>query len=253
MSLPPCRSLGQQCRALELTLRVASLAGDEDHDATWLLGHTERIDFGRTFEDDEELWVEATVHVPCRHLKPQQDGSVSCGAHGFRGRVAVPHRAPAPRRLGGDRFRVVENRRLVTRQLMAPRRMLAVLEHDLAPDANPCATAPCRTSDHTRKAACCRDLQVEVRCTTRQVRLEALIRHRKSPYLCRVERESETALSAEIITACSYLKEDGLHCDLHGRLRADGRPAKPLMCSQWPETRTALHRGCAFRNRRIPL
>ena len=48
----PCRKLGSQCRALRVTLRVGSLEeGDTslDHEATWLLGHTEHITFG-------ELW-----------------------------------------------------------------------------------------------------------------------------------------------------------------------------------------------------
>ena len=43
----------------------------------------------------------------------------------------------------------------------APARSLPVLE----PSANPCATAPCRTADNTMKAACCRDLQIEIMCT----------------------------------------------------------------------------------------
>jgi hypothetical protein len=45
----PCRKLGSQCRALRVTLRVGSLEeGDTslDHEATWLLGHTQRIAFG---------------------------------------------------------------------------------------------------------------------------------------------------------------------------------------------------------------
>lgn len=253
MPLPPCRSVGGHCRSLKLTIRVAAIEGDEDHDATWLFGHTQRIDFGPTFEDDEELWVEAEVHVPCRHLEQLPNGSVRCGGYGYTGKVATPKRPPAPRRLGGDQFKIVDNHRLVTRTLKAPHRMLPVLEHDLAPDLNPCAAAPCRTADHTRKAACCRDLHVDIRCTPKQTRLELLLRNRKSPYLCKVEREDDQLLNAEIISACTYLLEDGLHCDLHGRLRADGRPAKPIMCSQWPKNRTGLHPGCAFRSRKVPL
>jgi hypothetical protein len=83
--------------------------------------------------------------------------------------------------------------------------------------------------------------------------LEALIRNRQSPYLCRVEREEDHVLNAEIISACGYLQDDGILCSLHGRKRADGRPAKPEMCSEWPEKRTGLHVGCAFRNRRLPV
>lgn len=255
MAPPPCRRLGRQCRALDVTVRVAALEGKEDHDATWLFGHTERLDFGRTFEDDDELWCETTIHVPCRHLQVGEDGrSAQCGAWGFRGPVPTPRRAPAPRRLGGDRFNLVERRKMVTRRIPAPPQPKRALP--IAPgNGNPCAEAPCRTADHTRKAACCRDLQIEIRCTERQTLLEALLRHRKSPYLCKVEREEgeEGLIGVEIISACAYLQEDGIHCDLHGRTRADGRPAKPEMCFHWPEKRTGLHPGCAFRSRRIPL
>jgi hypothetical protein len=254
MAPPPCRSLGRHCRSLDVTVRVATIEGQEDHDATWLLGHTERFDFGKTFAEDGELWCDATVHVPCKHLRLDAEGkSAQCAAHGFRGRVPAVRRETAPRRLGRDRFRIVENQRMVVRELAPPtprRRLLP-----LAPDANPCATAPCSTADHTRHAACCRDLSLQIRCSSRQTLLEALLRNRKSPYLCKVERddEDETLLTAEVISACNYLKEDGLHCDLHGRTRSNGEPAKPYMCSEWPEKRTGLHPGCAFRNRRIPL
>ena len=47
----PCRKLGSQCRSLRVTLRVGSLEeGDTslDHEATWLLGHTERISVWRS-------------------------------------------------------------------------------------------------------------------------------------------------------------------------------------------------------------
>ncbi len=257
MPPPDCRKLGRQCRALDVTMRVAVLEGQEDHDGTWLLGHVERIEFGRLFEEHDELWAETRVHVPCRHLQARPDGSVRCRAHGFTGRVPEVERTTQPRRLGGDRFRVMERRRLVNRRLplAPPSRHRALPVHPPAPDANPCAKAPCRTADNRRGAACCRDLQVEIRCTEEQELLEALLRHRQSPYLCKVEREDDdaTVVNAEILSACAYLLEDGLHCGLHGRTRDDGRPAKPELCSKWPEKRTGLHPGCAFRNRRIPL
>ena len=136
MAFPPCRSLGRQCRSLKITVRVATLEGQEDHDATWLFGHTERLDFGRTYTDDGELWCDATVHVPCKHLELGNDGSTgTCRAHGYRGRVPVPRRPPAPRRLGRDRFRIVENHKLVTRELAPPTAHKRALP--LAPDANP--------------------------------------------------------------------------------------------------------------------
>jgi hypothetical protein len=256
MPAPPCRRLGRQCRALDVTLRVAVLEGQEDHDGTWLLGHVERIEFGRMFIDDDELWIEARLHVPCRHLDDRGEGAARCKAHGFRGTVDELVRLEQPRRLGGDKFRVVDHRRLVTRTLPhAPERRRHLPMHPVVPDANPCATAPCRTSDNVRGAACCRDLQVEIRCTEEQDLLEALLRNRKSPYLCKVEREDDDdeLLNVEVLSACGYLLEDGLHCSLHGRRRADGRPAKPELCSKWPEKRTGLHPGCAFRNPRVPL
>jgi hypothetical protein len=252
MAPPPCRTLGAQCRSLTVVARVATLEGQEDHDATWLFGHTERLEFGKTFEDDDELWCEMTIHVPCRHLQDAGAGANLCRAHGFSGHVPIPTRRVQPRRLGDDHFRIVESRKVVDRHLPPP----SPRRHPLpvAPDANPCATAPCRTADHTRGAACCRDIQVDIRCAEDDAMLEALLRHRKSPYLCKVEREADAGLlNAEIISACSYLQEDRRHCDLHGRLRSDGRPAKPEMCSHWPEKRTGLHAGCAYRNRRIPL
>jgi hypothetical protein len=49
-----------------------------------------------------------------------------------------------------------------------------------------------------------------------------------------------------MISACGYLDEDGLNCRLHGRLRPDGRPAKPDLCSEWPDDGKGLHPGCIF-------
>jgi hypothetical protein len=221
-----------------------------------LLGHTERIDFGSFFEEDEELWNAARLHVPCKYLEAMPDGATSrCRAHGFVGKVPTPVRELQPRRLGGDNFRLMEKRRMVTRRIPMPppaapkRRALPV-----AAMVNPCADAACRTADNKVGAACCRDLQIQIRISPRQKALEALIRSRKAPYLCKVEsEEDEGLLNAEILSACNYLKEDRLNCDLHGRTRSDGRPAKPLMCSAWPEKRTGLHPGCAFRNTRLKL
>jgi hypothetical protein len=235
---------------------VAVLEGQEDHDATWLLGHVERIEFGQLFIDDDELWIDARLHVPCRHFDDRAEGAARCKAHGFRGEVAPLERREQPRQLGDEKFRVVEHRRQVTRRLpVATDAQRPLPMHPVVPDANPCATAPCRTSDNVRGAACCRDLQVEIQCTEEQDLLEALLRNRKSPYLCKVEREDEDddLLNVEILSACGFLKEDGIHCSLHGRRRADGRPAKPELCSEWPKKRTGLHPGCAFRNPRVPL
>jgi hypothetical protein len=61
-----------------------------------------------------------------------------------------------------------------------------------------------------------------------------------------VDRESPFSLNAELISSCDYLLEDGIHCALHGRLRTDGRAAKPDLCSQWPEGAEMMHPGCVF-------
>jgi hypothetical protein len=240
--------MGSQCRSLRVILRVTSLDDGPlsgDHEATWLMGHTGRITFlSDLWEDDEDLYVSAELRVPCRFLAEGPEGA-SCRVHGYRQRTRrpLPH-TPAPRRLGGDRFRVVERGRLVSRTLAptpVPRSSLPVLEFP-----NPCATAACRTADNQRGAACCRDLQIEVMCTSRERRLEALIRARRRPYLCKVEREGKFSLNAEMISACGFLGEDGVACSLHGRSRADGRPATPELCSEWPEGGESLHPGCVF-------
>ena len=152
--------------------------------------------------------------------------------------------------LGGDRFQMVETpeARPVIRSLPpapAPRRALPVLASE-----NPCASAPCRTSDHRRGAACCRDLQVEIMCTKDDRRLEALVRSRRSPYLCKIERGGDFSLDVEMISACGYLEDDGVACSLHGQVRADGRPAKPDLCTEWPPKNRGLHPGCVFGPRR---
>jgi hypothetical protein len=250
-SAPPCRNLGSQCRALRVTLRVGSLEeGDAslDHEATWLLGHTEQITFGEPWAGNGDLYVDATLHVPCRYLR--EDGTTAgCQLYGYHG-VAPrrPRRAEQPRRLGGQRFRVMEAKRMVARSLAqepAPAHALPVLN-----TANPCAGAPCRTADNKCAAACCRDLQVEIMCTKRARRLEALVRSRRSPYLCKVERAGDFSLEVEMISACGYLGDDGVACSLHGRLRADGRPAKPDLCTEWPPKNRGLHPGCVFGPRR---
>jgi hypothetical protein len=244
---PPCRSLGSQCRGVPVTLRVGPLEEGTtslDHEATWLIGHTQRITFYDLWEDQGELYVDAMLHVPCRFL--EQDGKLArCAAHGFSGPAPRgPSRPVQVRRLGEDRFVMVENRREKVRTLPPPPRALPVLTR-----ANPCALAACRTADNLRGAACCRDLQIEIMCTRRQRRLEALVRSRRSPYLCKIDRAGDYSIEAEIISACGYLDDDGIGCSLHGRRRADGRPAKPDLCSDWPPRKQTLHPGCVFARR----
>lgn len=248
--LPGCRRLGSQCRGLPVTLRVGSLeegVDSLDHEATWLLGHTSQITFGVLWEDEGDLYVEAILHVGCRYLRQEGLGA-RCTLYGLQGPMPRgPQRVEQSRQLGGDRFQIVEDCRPAARRLPMPpppapaARPLPVLNGD-----NPCATAPCRTADHTRGAACCRDLQVEIMCTRRERRLEALVRSRRSPYLCKVDRAGDYSLEVEMISACGYLGADGVTCTLHGRRRHDGRPAKPDLCSEWPPKNRGLHPGCVF-------
>lgn len=248
---PPCSRLGAQCRRLKVTLRVGSLEeGDEslDHEATWLLGHTGNITFLRLWEGSGDLYADALLHVRCRYLKNDEDGQAACSAHGFRSRAPADPRNAQPRQLGGERFRVVERRNLVSRRLPAEparSRSLPVVQ-----GTNPCDGAPCRTADHTRGAACCRDLQVEIMCTPGEARLESLIRSRQSPYLCKIEREGAFSIGAEMISACGFLEHGGVNCTLHGRRRPDGRTAKPDLCFEWPPRGQILHPGCVFGKRR---
>lgn len=250
---PPCAAIGRQCSALKVTLRIGSLEeGNDslDHESTWLLGHTQNITFLDLWEGEGDLYVDAVLHVPCRFLS-QEGGIAQCGAYHYSAPAPAVRRRTQLRQLNGGWFNLVDRRRMVTRRLpppAAPRRSLPVLP--TADTANPCAGAPCRTADNRRGAACCRDLQVEIMCTRRQKTLEALVRSRRSPYLCKVTREGEFSIDAEMISACAYLEPAGVNCTLHGRTRADGRPAKPDLCSEWPGKQKVLHPGCVFAGRR---
>ena len=139
---------------------------------------------------------------------------------------------------------VLEQRQLVPRTLRPASRKLHVLAG--APERNPCAGAPCRTPDRRRGAACCRNLWIELMCTPREKRLEALLRARRSPYLSRVTRVGASSIELLVISACGYLEPGGVACTLHDRTRADGRRAKPALCFEWPPQDRPLHAGCVF-------
>lgn len=242
--------MGTHCQSVRVLLHVSTMEegpASGDHEATWLLGHTQRMSFLDLWKDGEDLYCDAVIHVPCKFLDAREEGKARCKAHGFAARIPKPRRRSQQRQLGRDRFRVVDRGQVAVRTLDPPprpgllARALPVLQ-----DTNPCVGAPCETSDHTRGAACCRDLQIEIMCSRRQVRLESLIRSRKPPYLCKVARDGDHSLEAEVISACGYLEEGGVACTLHGRKRADGRSAKPELCFDWPPKREILHPGCVF-------
>lgn len=250
---PPCKSLGPQCRELHLTLRIAEL--DEDnavfHDAvaTWLMGHTERITFGRPYIENRRLLVDATVHVGCKYLETEEGDRGRqreiCAAHGFSGSVPPAKRRSRPNlRPEPDRYTIIQDRKLQTVSLMLaqePRRALPILQQ-----TNPCAGAPCRTADHVSGAACCRDLTAEVVMLENAGETEAFLRSRVSPYLCKVRLAGEDILECEIISACGHLGADRISCALHGMTRPDGAPAKPSICSEWPDIDpdSTYHPGC---------
>jgi hypothetical protein len=247
--IPACRALGTQCQQLAVTLRVADLADDgpvfHDAIATWLLGHSERIAFGTPHVEGDWLLVDATIRVPCRHLQAGGQGSARCQAHGFAGRMPRAHQAAPPvRQVGTDQFVVVQGgtvRQVRLLPMAPPRGALPVFQGD-----NPCAGAPCRTADNRRGAACCRDLTVDVVAPPGDDEAEALLRSRRAPYLCKVTRSEPAILECEVISACGYLAGDGVSCVLHGRTRPDGAPAKPSICSDWPDPGPddRTHPGC---------
>jgi len=266
---PPCSALGKQCRELQLTLRIADLEDDsqtlQDAAATWLLGHTERITTGKPYRKRDELLVDVVVHVPCKHLRlagdrpvpASTDGTnpgsdpVRCAAHGFHGRLpttTLTHDGDNRNafRRTHDKFEIVYKgrQRVVELPLKhAARRALPVIE-----TANPCWAAPCRTADNTMGAACCRDLTLDVVLPLSDEELEALLRARRSPYLCKVNRTNETTVECEMISACGYLANDGVNCVLHDRVLPNGRPAKPSICYEWPDLGPddTGHPGCAL-------
>lgn len=236
-----------------MTLRIADLEDDgptlQDAAGTWLLGHTERLTFGRPYVRDRELLVDTVVHVPCRHLETKEIGAghgARCAVHGFEGPVpqSTQREREVPRRAGG-RTRVFykgKSRVLDLPVKRAARRTLPVLND------NPCAGAACRTADNTRGAACCRDLTLEILLPRGQRRLESLLRTRKSPYLCKVTREDDDSVECEVISACGYLDDDGVSCVLHDRTLPNGRLAKPSICREWPslDDDETTHPGCRF-------
>lgn len=232
----------------------------QDAAATWLLGHTEHITFGRPYILDHELLVDATVHVPCKYLKVEHDPRLAgngtgrlarCTAHGYSGpppRSSQPpaHQRPSmrPRPATFHLHYKGRPRTLPLRLKRSAPRSLPVLNGD-----NPCATAKCRTADNKQGAACCRDLTLDLALPKTAKRVESLLRARKSPYLCKVSRIDDDTMECEVISACGYLDpSDGLSCVLHDRVLPNGRIAKPSICREWPDLDEdeVAHPGCAL-------
>lgn len=263
---PQCSGLGPQCRELAVTLHIADLEEDSPtfHDAaaTWLLGHTERIHLGTPYVLGTDMLVDAVIRVPCKYLavpEPGTDGrgtpgstTARCTAHGF---AAAPPRAHAPHP-NGTQERQLDNGKYVVvfkgrqRALPLPLKRAAKRALPVMPQDNPCIGAPCRTADNRRGAACCRDLTLDVVVHESETHLERLLRSRKSPYLCRHKRTTPDLVECEVISACAYLADDGISCALHNRVLPNGRPAKPSICSDWPDLDPddTGHPGCVLLN-----
>jgi hypothetical protein len=254
---PRCSSLGSHCRELSVTLRIADRAEDRqtflDAAGTWLLGHTEHITMDVPHFRGSTFVVNAVLHVPCKHLR--QDGgdgnaSARCAVHGFRGpsprgSARPKEAAPGFRRSDGKFDIVFKGKR---RPLHLPLKRAAQRALPVMQNHNPCLDAPCRTADNRRGAACCRDLTLEVLTPECDGYMEALLRARKSPYLCKVSRESPEIVECEVISACGYLEDDGITCALHDRLLPNGRLAKPSICMEWPDLGPddTGHPGCVL-------
>jgi hypothetical protein len=270
MPTPPnCVSLGKQCRRVKVTIRVSDTETEtrtlQDASVTWITGHTERISFGTPYVVDTELRVDATIYVPCKYLRCE-DGSpalhpngqpadplnrpgaeVVCSAHGYTGKLPTIKRKPGERtqvQLGKGEFSVYYKKRRRNLKLRLKRsasNALPVLQSD-----NPCVGAPCITGDGARGAACCRDLQLELCLPKGRRRQLALLKARRSPYLCKVKRDDKDTVSCEVLSACGYLSDDGITCVLHDRILPNGRRAKPSLCYDWPELGPdeTGHTGC---------
>jgi hypothetical protein len=267
---PACPTLGRHCRELAITLRIASTTDDtqtlQDAAATWLLGHREHLSFGRLHTQGEHLQVHAVLHVPCRHLLIDggngNRGSATlrgnwtgqlrdplqarCLAYGYAGVVPGSAR-PSSRstEIGGNgKFPIVYQG--TQRALELPLKRDAVKTLPVLHSPNPCVGVPCRTADNRRGAACCRDLSLEVVVPEADTHTAALLRARKSPYLCKVSRTNPEIIECEVISACGHLEDDGLSCALHDRRLPNGRPAKPSICSEWPDLgpNDVGHPGC---------
>jgi len=236
---PPCTKLGKHCRDLDVTVRISDIEDDsltlQDAASTWLTGHTQRVTWAENpFIRDGILMINATIHVPCRFLDKTDTGA-RCKAHNFSGRMPKTDQTdPVPVQLGGDKFSIIHKRK--RKNLTLP---LEEEESDgslpVIQTENPCAKAECRTGDNVKGAACCRDLSLELDLPDTHKKMEALLRSRKSPYLCKVKRDDDETLDCEVISACSYLEEGSVNCTLHGRVRPNDRPAKPSICSEWPD------------------
>jgi hypothetical protein len=267
---PECRSLGKHCREVRITIRISDVTDEtqtlQDASVTWITGHSERITYGRAYLEDDEIRVDAIVHVPCKHLRtpdgnpgirpdgmavPSRNGTspeVRCAVHGFRGAVPsssqLGSESRANVRLNDGRFAIYYKGKHRTMDLRLKRSAKRAPPEVQA--KNPCATAPCYTGDNTRGAACCRDFNLELALPRSQPHKEALLRARAAPYLCKVKRDGDDTMECEVISACGYLNDDGITCVLHERTLPNGQRAKPSLCYEWPtlEEDETGHGGC---------
>lgn len=267
---PKCKRLRRACRSLDVTIVVADTDADtgteQDAAATWITGHQERVRFGELYVRGDSLLVDARIDVPCKFFSPgltngQDSLGAKCRLYGFEG-AAPDSKMPKAMRLSisEDTFAIVRKGR--HRKMLLPlkkgnkqtnratkkgtkNKSRALPVHN---SVNPCVGAPCRTSDNKRGAACCRDLKLELLIPKNAKNKMALLKTRKSPFLCKVKRENKRVVEVEVISACGYLGPDGISCVLHDRVRPNGKNAKPQLCYDWPDfgKDEIGHKGCVF-------
>ena len=254
MSAPPgCESLGRQCQALDVLLRIGSL--EEGVDLPGPRGHLAprphrahhlRRGLDRRRRAVRRCRAACTLSAPerlCRRAVPLRGARVRGpdAAAPEGGRPAEAARAgPFP---GGGPDEAGQP------PLPAP--AYGRFPSSRSPSAQSLRGRPLprppTTSGERHAAGTCRWRSC---APGRSCYLEALIRHRKSPYLCKVGREGDFSIDVEMISACGFIEAGGVACTLHGRNRADGRTAKPDLCFEWPPKDKGLHPGCVFKGRR---
>lgn len=230
---PRCAAMGSYCRQIPVRMVICPPDTDRreaDHLATWLTGHTGRLDFGEISWRAEGLVVDAVLHAPCAFLRDSPGGAAECVGFGYCDSSETVERVAASRVRGNRTYELVEDAAI--RELQ-----LSELSTDSAERAhpNPCAGVACVAGDRSTGSACCREMAIYILCDETDTGLLQLLMSRDSSVVSRVVRYSPGVLQAQLISACSYLGPRG-DCTLYGRARPDGLPAWPSICQRWPLT-----------------
>jgi hypothetical protein len=85
-------------------------------------------------------------------------------------------------------------------------------------------------------------------CSEKNQRLESLIHYRKSPVSVQSGTCGGFSISAEVISACAYLGDDGVACSLHGRYRETSGPPSRTCAASGPTRERGCIRGAVFKD-----